>query len=58
MLDRIDYNMEQTRTHMESSNKELLKASNYQKKARKKACIILLIISVAGMFLVLMATRK
>jgi syntaxin 16 len=44
ILDRIDYNLEQTSTHMTQAVSELSKASDYQRKARMKLCILLLIV--------------
>ena len=51
VLDRIDYNLEQTEHYTEEAHSELQKASEYQRRARMKLCIILLIVvcSVLGL---------
>jgi syntaxin 16 len=46
MLDRIDYNIEQTLASTEEAKKEISQASEYQKSFRSKLCIILLIVMV------------
>eukprot|EP00033_Pygsuia_biforma_P003472 GCRY01003802.1.p1 GENE.GCRY01003802.1~~GCRY01003802.1.p1 ORF type:complete len:297 (-),score=40.47 GCRY01003802.1:12-902(-) len=53
ILDRIDYNLEQTAVHTEQAVSELQKASKHQKKARKKMCILLLLVLIICGFLVL-----
>jgi syntaxin 16 len=45
ILDRIDYNLEQTSGHIKEAVKELDKASEYQRQARMKMCILLLIVA-------------
>lgn len=42
ILDRIDYNIEQTQTQVYEGFKQLQKADNYQRKNRKMCCIIIL----------------
>jgi len=49
ILDRIDYNLEQTAVHIEEGNQQLTQASTQQKKARTKLCILLLCILVLVM---------
>ena len=55
MLDRIDYNIEQTSVHVEEGHKQLVQAEKHQKKNRKMlfililagVCVILIIILIA-----------
>lgn len=42
MLDRIDYNVEQTSVHVTEGHQQLVKAEKYHKKNRKMYCILLL----------------
>ncbi|KAI8909681.1 t-SNARE [Gorgonomyces haynaldii] len=55
VLDRIDYNIEQTNVHLESAHNELIKGAEYQKNAHSiaKYCITFLAICVGIMFIVL-----
>mmetsp|Transcript_10710 Transcript_10710/g.20843 ORF Transcript_10710/g.20843 Transcript_10710/m.20843 type:complete len:177 (-) Transcript_10710:2488-3018(-) len=46
ILDRIDFNIEQTLDHTEKANKELEKALNHQKCGRSVGCIILLVVLI------------
>lgn len=51
VLDRIDYNIEMTVTHMKSATVELEKGTEYQKKAGKKLVILLLLVIVFAMII-------
>jgi len=53
ILDRIDYNLEQTSFNVEKGVEELVKASDSQKKSRTKMCILLLCIMVLVMVVVI-----
>jgi len=52
ILDRIDYNIEQSSIHVEEGYKELGKANVQQKKMRTGYCILLLVILVLVMVVV------
>jgi syntaxin 16 len=65
VLDRIDYNIEQTNVHLESAHKELTKvanltkASQYQNNTGAKVCIGLLLIAIIIVgILIYMKRRK
>lgn len=53
MLDRIDYNVERMAVDVKAADKELTIATGYQKKSIKRKVILLLLILVAGMFILL-----
>ncbi|KIW00697.1 uncharacterized protein PV09_07878 [Verruconis gallopava] len=53
MLDRIDYNVEKMATEMKAADKELTVATGYQKRSMKRKIILLLIILIAGLFILL-----
>jgi len=53
MLDRIDYNVERMAVDVKAADKELTVATGYQKKSIKRKIILLLLILVAGMFILL-----
>jgi len=53
ILDRIDYNLEQTTQYVEEGTEALAKASTEQKKQRTKLCILLLCILVLVMVVVI-----
>lgn len=53
MLDRIDYNVERMAVDVKAADKELTVATGYQKKSIKRKVILLLVILVAGMFILL-----
>jgi syntaxin 16 len=53
LLDRIDYNVEKTATEMKAADKELTVATGYQKKSLKRKIIFLLLLIIAGMFILL-----
>eukprot|EP00055_Hartaetosiga_balthica_P000049 m.135513 g.135513 ORF g.135513 m.135513 type:complete len:328 (-) comp10061_c0_seq1:1758-2741(-) len=58
ILDRIDYNLEQTERRIEAGRKDLEKGDKYHKSASKKYLIILLIIVVVTMVFVMIAQKK
>jgi len=53
VLDRIDYNIEQTVGQLRSANKEIRKAEDYQKRARSTLCIIVLVVLIMVCALIL-----
>ncbi|KAF9021543.1 hypothetical protein BGZ52_001649 [Haplosporangium bisporale] len=53
LLDRIDFNVEQTAVHMQDAVYELDEGEKYQKKARNRKIILLLMLIIAGLFIVL-----
>lgn len=53
VVDRIDYNMEQTATAVEQGVKELVKADKTQKKSRMLLCIMCLAVAVVLMTVVI-----
>ena len=53
LLDRIDYNVEKMATEVKAADKELTVATGYQKRSMKRKIILLLIILIAGMFILL-----
>jgi len=53
ILDRIDYNLEQSAVYIEEGTEALGKASEQQKKYRTKLCILLLLILVLVMVVVI-----
>jgi syntaxin 16 len=53
MLDRIDYNVEKTAVEVKAADKELTVATGYQKRSIKRKAILLLLIIIAGMFILL-----
>ncbi|XP_019640220.1 PREDICTED: syntaxin-16-like isoform X1 [Branchiostoma belcheri] len=57
VLDRIDYNIEQTATKVDSGLQQLQKAEKYQKKNRKMLLILVLAVIVIIMFIILVATK-
>ena len=57
VLDRIDYNVEQTQTRVTEGYKQLQKAEMYQRKNRKMYCILILA-SVTLLMLVLLILIK
>ena len=58
MLDRIDYNVERMNTDVKGAEKELVIATNYQKKSTKRKILLLLLLLVIGMFVVLLVKPK
>lgn len=53
MLDRIDYNVERMATDVKAADKELTVATGYQKRSVKRKIMLLLILLIAGMFILL-----
>ncbi|KAH6889999.1 t-SNARE [Thelonectria olida] len=58
MLDRIDYNVERMNTDVKEAEKELKVASGYQRKTTKRKIIFLLILIIAGLFILLLIKPK
>lgn len=54
MLDRIDYNVERMNTDVKGAEKELKVASGYQRRSMKRKIMLLLIILIAGLFILLL----
>ncbi|TMW57052.1 hypothetical protein Poli38472_002977 [Pythium oligandrum] len=54
LVDRIDYNMEQVATRMQSSLKEMRRAEQYQRNTRPQRCIFLLLTGIFLCFVVLL----
>lgn len=54
MLDRIDYNVERMATDVKGAEKELIVATNYQKRYTKRKIILLLILIIFGLFVLLL----
>ncbi|KAG0283285.1 hypothetical protein BGZ96_012349 [Linnemannia gamsii] len=53
LLDRIDFNVEQASVHLQDAVYELDEGEKYQKKARNRKIILLLILVIVGLFIVL-----
>lgn len=53
MLDRIDYNVERMTVDVKAADKELTVATGYQRRSIKRKAMLLLIILIAGMFILL-----
>lgn len=58
VVDRIDYNIENTSIKVEQGLEQLKKASKYQKKNRKMKCILILGLSLVVMLLVLVLVKS
>ncbi|KAK5098519.1 t-SNARE affecting a late Golgi compartment protein 2 [Exophiala xenobiotica] len=58
MLDRIDYNVERMATDVKGAEKELIVATNYQKKYTKRKVILLLILVILGLFVLLLVKPR
>lgn len=54
MLDRIDYNVERMTADVKGAEKELIVATNYQKRYTKRKIILLLTLIIVGLFVVLL----
>lgn len=57
ILDRIDYNVEQTSTHVEKGLDQLQKAAKYQKKSRKMLIIAVLFVAVIILLILLIGFK-
>ncbi|XP_065217649.1 syntaxin-16 [Planococcus citri] len=57
VLDRIDYNIEQTQTQVRHAYQELARADRYQRKNRKMQCILILAPATVILFLLLIAVK-
>ncbi|XP_040572810.1 syntaxin-16 [Lepeophtheirus salmonis] len=53
MIDRIDYNVENSQIKVEDGLKVLQKAAKYQKQSRKMKCILVLSVMVFSLFFIL-----
>eukprot|EP00995_Heteronema_vittatum_P007076 NODE_220_length_1626_cov_261.819277_g154_i0.p2 GENE.NODE_220_length_1626_cov_261.819277_g154_i0~~NODE_220_length_1626_cov_261.819277_g154_i0.p2 ORF type:complete len:316 (+),score=92.97 NODE_220_length_1626_cov_261.819277_g154_i0:85-1032(+) len=49
LVDRIDYNIEETKSQILAANKELMKAGEYQKKSRFMLIVLLLLVLIVAM---------
>ncbi|KAF9974036.1 hypothetical protein BGZ73_002682 [Actinomortierella ambigua] len=58
LLDRIDYNVEQTKSHMQDAVLELEEGEKYQKQARKRKIMLLLILIIVGLIIILIFKPK
>ncbi|KAG0231929.1 hypothetical protein BGW41_002012 [Actinomortierella wolfii] len=58
LLDRIDYNVEQTNSHLQDAVFELQEGEKYQKQARKRKIILLLILIIVGLIIILIFKPK
>uniref|UniRef100_A0A3B5R7C2 Syntaxin-7 n=1 Tax=Xiphophorus maculatus TaxID=8083 RepID=A0A3B5R7C2_XIPMA len=48
MIDSIEANVESADTHVQSGQQQLARAAEYQRSSRKKICILLIVLAVAG----------
>ncbi|MEE6523538.1 hypothetical protein FKM82_022490, partial [Ascaphus truei] len=48
MIDSIEANVESAEVHVERGTEQLQSASYYQKKSRKKICILMLALAIAA----------
>ncbi|XP_060807314.1 syntaxin-16 [Amyelois transitella] len=58
ILDRIDYNIEQTQTQVYEGLKQLQKADSYHRKNRKMHCILILAVFVVVLFALLVIVKS
>ncbi|KAG0367806.1 t-SNARE [Gamsiella multidivaricata] len=58
LLDRIDFNVEQAAVHLQDAVYELDEGEKYQKKARNRKIILLLMLLIAGLFIILIFKPK
>lgn len=58
VLDRIDYNIEQTQVQVHEGLKQLQKADRYQRKNRKMHCILVLAVMVIVMAVLLIIVKS
>lgn len=54
MLDRIDYNIQNTSDNVQQANQELKIATTYQRRSSRRACIFLLLLVIFGMIVILL----
>lgn len=54
IVDRIDYNIENTVIHLKGANRELDRATHYQKRSQKCRIILLLSLCVIALFFIVM----
>ncbi|NXQ29542.1 STX12 protein, partial [Alaudala cheleensis] len=57
MIDSIEANVESAEVHVERASEQLQRAAYYQKKSRKKICILILGLAVACIIIVLIIWR-
>lgn len=58
MLDRIDYNVERIHTDVKGAEREVKVASGYQRRSTKRKIMLLLVLLVAGLFILLLVKPK
>lgn len=58
ILDRIDYNVEQSATNVEKGLTQLQKAEKYQKKNRKMIIISILFVIIVVMLIIFIAVKS
>lgn len=58
VLDRIDFNIEQTHVQVSEGYKQLQKAERYQRKNRKMKCIMILCLVVVVLFFLLIVVKS
>ncbi|XP_068109386.1 syntaxin-7 [Hyperolius riggenbachi] len=61
MIDSIEANVESADVHVQQANQQLARAAEYQRKSRKKICIIVLVLVIVGVVIGLIiwgATKK
>lgn len=58
VLDRIDYNIEQTQVQVHEGLKQLQKADRYQRKNRKMHCILILAVVVIILVVLLIIVKS
>lgn len=58
ILDRIDYNVERMNENVKGADRELKVASGYQRRTAKRKIMLLLILIIAGLFILLLIKPK
>ncbi|OAA44941.1 t-SNARE [Metarhizium rileyi] len=58
MLDRIDYNVERMNENVKGADRELKVASGYQRRNTKRKIMLLLVLIIAGLFILLLVKPK
>lgn len=58
VLDRIDYNIEQTQVQVHEGYKQLQKAERYQRQNRKMHCIMILAVTVIVLVILLIIVKS